>query len=171
MPASAILSGRQVEHAGGERLGDDREVGVLEEQTVVAQRRAVGLAQETVPELALEGHLRVVAEGGPERLQVGPGAAEGEALAAEFALDRERLRRQVVPVGERGLQPGEQRLGVLGPDLVAADLGEGPVAQLERDEERAVGGDAEVAAAGLALALAQVARELGQHVAHLLAEV
>ena len=37
--------GRQVEHPGRDRLRDNRQIGVLQKQRVVADRRAVGLAQ------------------------------------------------------------------------------------------------------------------------------
>ena len=45
--------GRKVEHARRDCLGDDRQIGMLQEQRIVADLGAVSLAQQPVPKLAL----------------------------------------------------------------------------------------------------------------------
>jgi hypothetical protein len=55
---------------------------MLQEQAVVADPRPVGLAQEAVPQLALDGDLGVRVQPRPQLLQADAGAAEGQALAA-----------------------------------------------------------------------------------------
>ncbi len=40
---------RQIQHAGGDRLDHDRQVGVLQEQRILADILAVRLAQQPVP--------------------------------------------------------------------------------------------------------------------------
>lgn len=153
--------GRQVEDAGGERLGDDGAVGVLKEERVVADRGPVGLAQEPVPQAPLDRDLGVVAQALPERLEGGAGAGPGEALAAELAAHAQRLGRDVVTVGKRRLEPGEESVGRSRVGLVSADRDELAVAPLEGEEGRPVGGEAEIATAGPLLALGQIVGQAG----------
>src|SRR5262249_42594335 len=87
----AGILGRKVEHAARDRLGDDGQVGVLQEQRIIADRCSIGLAQQPIPELPLQNHLRMSAKGGPEALQDATGTAEAEAASAELALDSERI--------------------------------------------------------------------------------
>ena len=95
------------QRAGGDGLGNDGEIGVLQEERVAADRLAIDLAEQPVPELALERDLGMVAELVPQRREGGASVAEGEAVAAERALDGAGIGWEVVAVGERGFEPGE----------------------------------------------------------------
>lgn len=129
---------------------------MLKKQRVVADRCPVGLTQEPIPELALDGDLRVRSQGVPQLLEAYATAAKGQALAAELAAENERIRGQLVTIGERRLEPGKQGFRVIGLDVQPANLDQHTVAQLERDEARPIGCDAEVPSASLTLPLGQI---------------
>ena len=65
----------------------------------------------------------------------------------------------------------QQGIGRGGAHLVPAELDQGAVAQLVGDEGGAVGGDAEIAPAGLPLPLGEVVRQLRHNVAGLAAQI
>ena len=166
------VGGRAFQGTGGDGLGQDGQVGVLQEQPVLADRRAIDLAQQRIPEVALELDLGLLLEPGPERGQPAFGAAEGQAVPAQFAGDGQRRGVEVLALGHRGLEPAEQGFGILRAGPVLADLDEDVVAQLEGQEGRAIGGDAEAKrAAGQAGALAQVVGQLCQNVGQFAPEV
>jgi hypothetical protein len=152
------VAGRKIEDPRGDRLGDDGQVGVLQEQRIVADRGAIGFAQQPIPKLALQQHLGMRAQALPQLFQHASGTPEAEALAAQLAFDRQRVRGQVVAIGQRRFEPGQQRAGIGPIRRVPTDLHQGVVAQFVGDELGAVGGDADEAAGGLALALGEIVR-------------
>lgn len=111
---------------------------MLQEQRVLAHALAVGLAQQPVPQLALEAHLRVRLQRRPERVQRQAGAAERHARAAERLRDGARLRREIRPLRQQRLQPSRQLAGAVRVRVVAGQLLQRPVAQGVGDEGRAV---------------------------------
>ena len=98
----------EAQHMHGDGLGDDREVGVLEEDVVTVHRRAVDEFQPLRPELALEAWFGLRADFLPGVAQVAQRAVPGGALPAEFAYDGFRLGVQVVADGHGGAKPGQQ---------------------------------------------------------------
>ena len=94
----------------GDGLGDHGQVGVLQEQGVVADLRAVGQAEQVFPQLPLQERLRRGAERGPQPAEVVEGAPGGQAVAPEFARDGVRVGQQAVADGHDALQPSQQRL-------------------------------------------------------------
>ena len=71
---------------------------MLQEQRVIADWGAVGLAQQPIPELALQHDLRMRAQLAPQALQHAAGATEAQAAPTEFALYGQRVREQIVAV-------------------------------------------------------------------------
>ena len=72
---------RQIEHARRDRLHEDGQIGVLEEQRVAADVVAIDLAQQSIPQVALQPHFGMVADLGPQPPKFRMRAAEGEAVA------------------------------------------------------------------------------------------
>lgn len=81
------IVGLQFEDPGGDRLGDDGQVGVLEKQPVGADLLAIDLAQQVVPQVALELCLGIAGQAGPEVFKSPQGAPEGQAVASQFGGD------------------------------------------------------------------------------------
>jgi hypothetical protein len=144
---------------------------VLQKQRVVADRGAVGLAQQPVPQLALEHDLGMRAQLGPQALENTTGPAEAEAAAAKLALDCQRVGRQIVPIRKRRLQPGEECLGARRVRLVPADFDQCALAQLIGEERGAVGGNPEETAPCLPLPLGQIIGQPGEYVPQFLAQI
>jgi hypothetical protein len=167
---SSVVSWK-IEYTARDRLGNDGEISVLQEQGVIADWRAVGLAQQPVPELAFQHDLGMRAQLVPQPFQHAAGATKAEAVATQLALHRQRVGEQIVPVGKGRLQPREQRLGARRIRLVPADLDKQTPTQFVSNESGAVGGDPKETAAGLPLALAQIIGEAGEYVALLQPQV
>lgn len=82
--------------------------------------------------LAFQAHLRVAPQLVPERRKVRAGAAERQDFAAEFALHRARVGRQIVAVGQRRFQPRHRRVRLLRVGEVAADYQQFSIVQRHR---------------------------------------
>ena len=72
----------QAQHVHGDGFGDDREVGVLEEDVVAVHRRAVDEFQPLRPELALEAGFRLCANLCPSLPQVAYRTVPRKALSS-----------------------------------------------------------------------------------------
>src|SRR5579885_551306 len=134
-------------------------------------RAASVLAMQSIPKLPLERDLRMGAQRLPELLQLEPGAAEGEALPPEFPAKDERLWKELIAVRERRLDPSEQRIRILRPNLMAADLDQCSAAELKGNKCRSVGSNAEITAACAALAFAQIVGQARLDIPHLAAQI
>ena len=75
----------------GDRLRDHGEIGMLQEQGVVADLGSIGKAQKLIPKLPLQLGFRSLADGGPKFVESVEGAPRGQALAPELALDGVRI--------------------------------------------------------------------------------
>src|SRR5271168_1033392 len=98
----------------------------------------------------------MIAQVAPKALQDAACAPEALAGAAQSALDSQRVRGQIVAVGERRFEPSEQRRGIGAARCMAADFDEASATHLVRDELGAVGGDPDEAAPGLTFALGEI---------------
>ncbi len=163
----------QIEDARRDRLHEDGQIGVLEEQRVAADVVAVDLAQQSIPQVALQPHFGMVADLGPEPLEFRVRAAEGEAVAAEGERYRDRRRHHLGNGGEQRLEPAQQPLGVIDIDVVASDRCESAAIQRVGEQRRPVGGKTDGGPAGRAAAarVGQIIGHPGDHIALLAAKV
>ena len=151
---------RGVDHgAPGDGFGNDRQVGVLQKQGVVAHAGPIGEAQEAVPQLALQPGFRGASDVGPQLAEVGQGTAGGDAVAPELAHDGVRVGRQRFADGNRALQPDQQIPRDLRVGMIAAGFDHGSVLEEIGDEVGAVGRQPDVVVAGRALTVGQIPRE------------
>ena len=130
---------RQVQHARGDRLYDNGQVGVLQEQRIVADVLAIGFTQQPVPQLPLQPHLGMVAQFGPQRLQRHAAAAEDHAVATKGLRHHAWLRHEIRRVGEQQFQPGQQLVPTLRVSGIPRQFPQRAVAQHIGDERGAVG--------------------------------
>ncbi len=167
----AGIGRRQIQHPHGNRLRYNGQIGVLQEQRIIADRGTINQAQQPVPQLALQRDLAVCRVPLPKRGQHSACPPERQAVAAEFALNNQGVRLQVVAIRQRGFEPGQQAIGVVRLGLVLTDFFQPARTQLIGDESCAIGGDAEILAPGLALPLEQIIRQPVQDVGQFVAKV
>jgi len=134
---------------------------VLEKQGVAADVVAVDLAQQTVPQVALQPHFGMAADLGPQPLEFPMRAAEGKAVPAEGERDGDRCRHHLGDGRQQRLKPAQQPFGVLDLDLVAADPRQRAAIERVGKQRRTVGGKADGGTAGCA-----AAARVGQVVGH-----
>lgn len=146
---------------GGDRLGDDGQIGVLEEKRVVADIGAVGHAQQTVPEIAFQRRLGAGGCRAPDRAEIAQRALIGDTLATELHADRLDVRWQPVLNRDHALEPAEDRARLLDAWLeIGSQLLNRVFAEFVGAEGRAVGRDADEPLARGPLSFWQVAAEL-----------
>jgi hypothetical protein len=134
-------------------------------------KEAISLAQQPVPQLALQHHLGMRPQLGPKAFQHAARPPEAQAASTELALDGHRIGSQIVAIRERRLQPCQQRLRLRRIGRVPADLDERALAQFLGDEGGAVDRDAEKPAPGLPFPFGQIIRQPGKHIGEFLAQI
>lgn len=164
---------RKVEHPRRDRLHHDHEVGVLQEQGVAAHLLPISFAEETIPQVALEPHLRVVLQLGPKGFEHHLGAGEGQAPAAKCLGDNSWFWSQIGAIREKRLQPRHQLVGTLGIRRIAREFVEFVAAHSIGDEGGAVGGKARYrrGAAGARRGVGDIVRHAAKDVANLPAQI
>ena len=108
--------------------------------------------------MPLQERFRRGAESGPESAEVIEGAPGGQAVAPELARDGVRIGQQAVADGYGALQPSQQLLRSRRVRAAGVDFNDVVVLEKVGDEVGAVGGDADIPLAGLALAFREVSR-------------
>lgn len=83
----------------------------------------------------------MIAQRAPKALQDAACAPEALAGTAQCALDGQRIRGQIVTIGEGWFEPSEQSRGIGTARCMPANFDEASAAQFVRDELGAVGGD------------------------------
>lgn len=104
-------------------------------------------------------------------MEIGFCAAESDAFRTQFVGQSQRIRRKLCLDRSCAIEPHEQclRLSVIGSET--AQLDKLPIAPLIRAPVESVGGNADEAAPGGALAFGKIAAELRFGVAELAAEI
>ena len=153
------LRQRHRQHPYRQRLGDDGEIGVLQEEVVGIDRRAVDDGEQVRPQPPLQFDLRQIAHGPPQGGEPGQRPPAGETFAAELEADDRRVREQVGAERDGRIEPDQQaaRLDRVGP--VAGQRRENALVHLIGQELGAVGGDADEPLAGFAFPLARIAAQ------------
>ncbi|HEY1978561.1 MAG TPA: hypothetical protein VGH13_00625, partial [Xanthobacteraceae bacterium] len=120
---------RQIEHPRRDRLYDDCQISVLQEQRIFTDLIAIGFGKQPVPEIALELDFGVVTDGLPDRFQHQARAPERHAVATERLDDGAWLRQEVRRIGDEQLKPGQKLVRPVGIGIVFSNLVQSIVAQ------------------------------------------